>query len=100
MPQFSVSVPHSLSQQEAQERLKDFAEKMRQHYTDMVQEVRQEWQGETLAFGLKTFGMQVDGNLAVGDNAIDIQGSLPMTAMLFKGQIESALKKEISNLLS
>lgn len=100
MPQFAVSVPHGLSKDEAHERLKSFSTKVKEHYADMVKEVDQSWDGDTLNFGFKTLGANVDGSLAVRDNAIDIKGNLPMTAMLFKGKIEAVLRDEITRLLS
>lgn len=100
MPKFDVNVPHTLTKQEAHERLKAFSEKVREHYTDLVKDVHQEWQGETLNFGFKTLGQRIDGSLEVADSAIRVQGDLPFTAMMFKGKIESVLRDEITKLVS
>ncbi len=100
MPQFDVSVPHSLTKEEAHERLKSFSTKVKEHYADMVKDVDQNWEGDTLKFGFKTLGMNIGGGLEVGDNAIQIKGDLPLTAMMFKGKIESVLRDEITRLMS
>lgn len=100
MPQFDVNVPHTLTKDEAHERLKGFSEKVREHYTDLVKDVHQEWEGETLHFGFKTLGVRIDGDLTVNDDAVRIKGELPFTAMMFKGKIESVLRDEITRLVS
>ncbi|MCA9241652.1 MAG: polyhydroxyalkanoic acid system family protein [Planctomycetales bacterium] len=100
MPQFAVSVPHHLSKEEAHERLKSFSTKVKEHYAEMVKDINQSWDGDTLNFGFKTLGANIDGSLAVREDAVDVTGNLPMTAMLFKGKIESVLRDEIARLLS
>ncbi|TWT77353.1 putative polyhydroxyalkanoic acid system protein [Posidoniimonas polymericola] len=100
MPQFEVSVPHGQSKQDAHERLKNFSEKVREHYSEMVKEVEQNWEGDTLHFGFKTMGVGIKGNLTVNDNDIHVRGDLPFTAMMFKGKIESTLRDEITRLLT
>lgn len=100
MPSFGLSVPHQLSKQEATERVKHFSEKVREHHQDKVKDVHQEWNDDTLHFGFKTLGVRVDGNLTVADDEVSVQGSLPIAAMMFKGQIESAIRDELTQLLS
>ena len=82
MPQFDVTVPHTLSKQEAHERLKGFSDKVREHYTDMVKDVHQEWRGETLHFGFKTLGVRIDGDLSVTDDAVRVKGDLVIEQMV------------------
>lgn len=99
MPQFDVTVPHGQSKDDAHERLKSFSEKVKEHYADMVKDVEQQWEGDTLHFGFKTMGVGIKGDLVVNENDVRVRGDLPFTAMMFKGKIESALRDEITRLL-
>jgi putative polyhydroxyalkanoate system protein len=99
MPKFSVQVPHTLPQQEARERLGRFAEVLGQKFKDQVSELEQSWEGDTLKFRFKSFGIPLSGGIAVGDSQLDLSGDLPFSAMIFKGKIESAIREQLEKIV-
>lgn len=100
MPKFNVHVPHTLSQQEATERLDRFVDVLRDKFQDSVSELEQSWEGNTLKFGFKSYGIPLSGKIDVSDSALDVDGDLPFTAMMFKGKIESAIREQLTRLVS
>ena len=99
MPQINLEVPHSMSAQEAKERLERFGEMLKEHYRDQVKDMHQSWDGDKLAFGFKTLGVKIQGNLAVQEDKVLVDCDLPFAAMMFKGKIESEIRSQIERIL-
>lgn len=99
MPKFNIEIPHLLSAADAKERLQRFVEALQSKFQDNVSDLDQSWNGDTLDFGFKTFGIKVTGKIDVEENRIAVEGDLPLTAMMFKGKIESEIRKQLERLL-
>jgi len=99
MPKFSVRVPHNLSQAEAKERLGGFVDIIREKMQDKVSDLEQSWDGDTVNFRFKTYGIPLTGKIAVAEKELVVDGELPFTAMMFKGQIESTIHKYLGRLV-
>ena|SRR3989304_4464098 len=100
MPKFSVTVPHTLSRQEATERLNRFVDVLREKFKDSVGDLQQNWEGDTLAFRFKTFGIPLAGKITVGEKSLAVDGDLPFTAIMFKGKIESSIREQLERLMT
>jgi hypothetical protein len=100
MPKFGVQVPHQLTQQEARERLGKFASALGEKFREQISELEQSWEGDTLRFRFKTFGIPLSGGITVGEKQLDLAGDLPFSALVFKGKIESAIRDELQKLVS
>jgi putative polyhydroxyalkanoate system protein len=100
VPKFNFSVPHSIGKEAARSRLEAFADRVRAKYEGQVKDVKQSWDGDTLCFGFRTMGSNFEGRLAVLDDQLTIDGSLPFAAMMFKGKIESTIRGELERLLA
>jgi putative polyhydroxyalkanoate system protein len=99
MPKFNVTVPHPLSQPDARERLNRFADVLGEKFKDQVSDLQQNWEGDTLNFSFKSYGIQLKGGVTVADKQLNVDGELPFTAMMFKGKIESAIKEQLEKLM-
>jgi hypothetical protein len=100
MPKFSVTVPHSLTQQEARSRLEHFAEALEQKFQNQVSELHQSWENDTLNFRFKTYGIPLQGGITVGVAELNCAGELPFSAMMFRGKIESAIREQLERLVA
>ncbi len=100
MPKFGVSVPHTLTKDEARSRLERFAEMLESKFANQVSDLQQSWEGDTLKFHFKSYGIPLDGGITVADNALNVAGDLPFTAMMFKGKIESAIREQLERMVS
>jgi len=100
MPKFGVSVPHTLTKDEARSRLERFVEMIEQKYADKVSELQQSWDGDTLRFHFKTYGIPIDGNIVVSAQDLNLSGDLPFAAVMFKGKIESEIRESLERIVS
>ena len=99
MPQFTISVPHDLGKEEAAERVRHVLEKVTDRFGDQVKNLEQSWEGDTLQFSFRTFGINVSGQGVATDSSVDVTVNLPITAMMFKGKIESGLREQLTRML-
>jgi len=100
MPKFGVRVPHSLTKEEARGRLERFIEMIEQKYADKVSDLQQSWEGDTLRFHFKTYGIALDGGITVSDKELNLAGDLPFAAMMFKGKIESEIREQLERIVA
>ena len=99
MPKFGVRVPHTLTKDEARSRLERFIEMIQSKFANQVSDLTQSWEGDTLKFHFKTYGIPLDGGITVEDNELNMAGDLPFAAMMFKGKIEEKFKELVSKVL-
>ena|SRR6185295_3947622 len=99
MPSIKISVPHNLTRQQAADRLKNMAEQVKKQYGNMVQNLKESWSGETGNFSFTVMGVDVSGQVDVEDHEVNIDGQIPLKAMMFKGRIESVLREKMTELL-
>ena len=98
MPKFQTNVPHTLSQQDAIERMNQFTETVGK--SDQVSDLEQSWHENQLHFGFKTYGIPLKGVVTVTDNNLEVTGDLPFSAMMFKGKIEGEIQKVLGKLMA
>lgn len=99
MPKINFEIPHTLSDEEAKDRLQRFAELIESKFKDNVSDLQQSWDNDQLAFGFKTFGIKIAGKIGIGENRIKVDIDLPFSAMMFKGKIESEIRKQLERML-
>jgi putative polyhydroxyalkanoate system protein len=100
MPKFGATVPHKLTKDEARSRLERLAEAIGKKYEGKVSDLSQSWDGDTLNFSAKTFGIQLKGAITVADHELKLDGELPFAAMMFKGKIESDFKEQLERIVA
>ena len=99
MPQFNVTVPHAMSREDARTKLEKFSEFLQQKFQGQVKNVEESWDGDTLNFAFRTYGINLKGNIAVNDNDLKLTGELPFSAMMFRGKIETAIREQLEHLV-
>ncbi len=99
MPKLSMEIPHSHSAEEAKERLVRFNDALKERFKDQVADLTQTWEGDTLSFGFKTFGIKIAGKIAIEEGKLVVDGDLPFSAMMFKGKIESEMRQQLERLM-
>ena len=100
MPKSSLRVPHTLGQEEAIERLKNFLPRVKQQFAEQVTNLEEAWEAHVMRFSFTTFGFAIRGQMAVEHAEVIFDGDLPFAAMMFKGKIEKSIRDELDTLLS
>lgn len=99
MPAFTTQVPHALPRDEAADKLKAFVETVRREHGEKVQNLRGQWRETTLQFAFTAYGMAVEGSMFVEEAHVRVEGTLPLAASLFRGQIEQTIRGELVKIL-
>lgn len=100
MAKLKISQPHELSRDEAIERLQRFIEMAKAQYGSHVNDLQETWHEEGLDFSFRAMGFSTNGSLKVEASEVHLNGHLPLAAVMFKGKIEDAVRKNLSRVLS
>ena len=100
MPKLSMSVPHSLGQEEASQRLKQKFSSIKETYKDQVSDLEEEWNGNVLNFRFTTYGVTIKGDVTAAPSDVKVKADLPMVAMMLKGTIERQISEQLGKLLA
>src|SRR5262249_27415017 len=100
MPSLKLSFPHQLGQEEAVARLKNLLTRVKEKYQDQVSDLKEAWNGNTLTFSFSTYGFKVLGDVIVQPAEVQLDGQIPIAAMMFKGKIENALRDQLAKELA
>jgi hypothetical protein len=99
MPTLSMTVPHSLAQDEALTRIKTLLDDVKTRHADKITDLREDWNGYIGTFAFSAMGFHVSGTLTVKPSQVEITGNLPFAATLFKSRIETAIRERAEELL-
>ena len=100
MAKFITAVEHQLGSSAAQSRLQDFITQMTTQHDDTIESMDGTWNDNVLTFELTAMGMKVAGTLAVNDDVIEIQGTMPFALSLMRGRMEKTIEQELRKLLA
>ena len=92
MPKFNTQVNHSLSKEQAIERLRSFSDKIRAQYQNQVSDMEESWHDDGLQFAFSVMGMGIGGTIVVDEDTATVDGSLPLAAAMFRGKIEMEIR--------
>jgi len=77
MPDLSVTVAHALTRVEARRRIACRLKQLPQQFSELVGNLEQHWDGDTLEFQVSCSRPTVTGHLVVEDHAVRLEASLP-----------------------
>ncbi len=100
MPNINLSVPYQLPQDEALERIKAYITRAKAQHSDKIGNSREEWNGNVGTFSSSDRALSASGSLTVDPSVVVIQITLPFAGVFFKGKIESAIRDQLTRLLS
>ena len=96
MAKFNVAVDHDKSREQVVEKLRGFADLMKEKMPAQVSEVSEEWDGDgNLLFSFKASGFSVSGKMVTSENQVTVSGDLPFAALPFRGMLETTVADKI-----
>lgn len=99
MPSLNLSVAHTLSQEEARERLQRFLEVVKSQYGEHVNNLEEEWTDEFVRFAFSAMGFSTSGKMTVSQGEVVVDSKIPLAAMMFRGKIESTIREQLTRVL-
>jgi hypothetical protein len=104
MPKFSFSVPQTLGKDTAKVKFKEYIERSREFFEKQTQDRVEDWSkwdaNDSYSFSFKTFGFKISGEMTILEDAVKVDGDLPIAAMMFKGKVEEGFRDIVRRALS
>lgn len=95
-----MTLPHELGREEVRRRLKERSHEIADHLPGDMAQVETQWPSEDLMnLAVTAMGQEVRGSIAISDNEVAIDFTLPLALSFFKPLIESSLKSQGQKLL-
>lgn len=99
MPAFKTEVPHSLSQEDARERVDQMKDSIHEQYPGLVSDLSSEWNENTLSLQFSVYGFKIKSALEVQVQCVIVNGNIPLAALPFKGKVQQTIGDKLSELL-
>ena len=93
-----IAIPHHTTREKARTVIEQKVEAMLNQFGGKVDDLQQQWTGDTLEFKGKARGFKVEGTVEVTDEEIILHGKLPLMALPFEPRIREAVKREAENM--
>ena len=100
MSSINLNIPHSLSQEEALNRIKGMLTKVKQEHSDRIAGVQEDWTGNTGNFQFTIQGFDLSGMIQVNPSNVEITGKLPFALSFFKGKIAQLISEKATEILA
>ncbi len=94
MSNFTASIPHNLTREEAKRRLQSGIEQARHQYGAFLGNLTDRWEGDTMSFVLSAAGQTVSGQLFVEDQAVRVEAKLPWMLAMLAGPLKHRLEQQ------
>ena len=96
MAKFNVAVEHGKTRDEVVEKLRGFADLIKEKMPAQVSEVSEDWDDDgNLLFAFKASGFNISGKMVTNDNQVTVSGDLPFAALPFRGMLETTVAEKI-----
>lgn len=96
-----LSVPHTLSQEEAVRRVKGLLPGLKQRFAKEIKDLKEQWTGDRCEFSFKARGFSISGTLTIKASEVVLEGKLPiLAATLFGSTIENRIVVEARSILA
>ena len=95
-----MTIPHSLPQEKALERIKKLLSETKRDHGDKIQDLRENWSGNEGVFSFTAQGYAISGTLIVKPSSIELNGKIPFAVSLFKGRITKMIDEKAAELLA
>ena len=93
-----IAIPHHTTRKKARTVIEQKVAAMLNQFGGKVDDLEQQWTGDTLEFKGKARGFKVEGTVEVTDEEIILDGKLPLMALPFEPRIREAVKREAENM--
>ncbi len=94
-----VVLTHQLPEKQAVQCAKQILENLRHAHANSISNVVEVWSDKKAEFSFRYRNLSVTGTISVSATQVELEGRLPLAAMLFSGIIEDTIRKEAKQLI-
>ena len=94
-----INIPHKFTKVEAKERVMLAMREARAKLGDQATIDKEEWQNDTLHFGITVQGQSITGTFEVRENDFGLDAKLPLMLRMFEGRIKKAIEEQAAGML-
>ena len=95
-----MSIPHQLSQEEAQQRIREVLKNVEARFGGQVKDLQQDWNGNEGKFSFTVMNMPISGTLMINNSDISLDSKLPFAVSFFEGKIREVILEEAKKVLN
>lgn len=99
MANLKTSIQHQLPEEEAVTRIKQLLNETKQQHAGMIDNLKEDWRGNTGKFSFTVKGFDVAGTLTVHNSTVELDGTIPFALSFFKSKIIQLIKDRAESLL-
>lgn len=93
-----IEMPHHTTPANAKKKITNLLTKLKSKHEELISDLDQRWDGDKLVFGFKAKGMSAKGHIEITDDAVLLDGKLPLLARPFESKIKKAIETEAKSL--
>ena len=95
-----IEVPHRHTKAEAQARIKNLLQNLQEKYADKLHNIQESWLGDTGTFSVAMGPFSTSGSIAIKENMVEIDLTIPFIAGLYKDQIRTLIEAQAKEVLA
>ena len=95
----TIQIEHTLSKEEARNRIQQLIERYRTEYKTDIQELIVDWARDKAHFRMKAKGYGTSGSLDVREGVVELDFYVPFMLQVFSKKIKSAISDQIQQSL-
>jgi phage baseplate assembly protein W len=96
----TIQVEHTLSKQEAKQRIEGLIEQLRQEYGSELQNLVVEWTEDTAHIRIQARGYSTAGSLEIKESVVDLDFYVPFLLQVFGKKIKSVIHDRVQQSLA
>jgi hypothetical protein len=96
----TIQVEHTLSKQEAKQRIEGLIEQLRQEYGNELQNLVVEWTEDTAHIRIQARGYSTAGSLEIKESVVDLDFYVPFLLQVFGKKIKSVIQDRVQQSLA
>ncbi|HTN06655.1 polyhydroxyalkanoic acid system family protein [Agriterribacter sp.] len=95
-----IEIPHQHTKAEAQTRIKNLLQNLKEKYADKVNNVQENWLEDTGTFSVAMGPFSTSGSIVIKESLVEIDLAIPFIAGLYKNQIRGLIEAQAKEVLA
>ena len=99
MENLTATIPHRLGRIEARRRIQEQLGELRKQHGNVLQEIKENWNGDRMDFSVSAMGQSISGNLVVQEQAVQVEVAMPWLLAMLAGTVKQQIEQQGKRML-